>query len=36
MLSLQVCNAGGLEQETAYISFLTLHSTITKQRPCLA
>jgi len=35
-LSLQVSNAGGLEQATAYISLLTLHSTIVKQqRPCL-
>jgi len=35
-LSLQVSNAGGLEQATAYISLLTLHSTITKQQcPCL-
>jgi len=35
-LSLQVPNAGGLEQATANISLLTLHSTITeKQRPCL-
>jgi len=34
-LSLQVSHAGGLEQATAYISLLTLHSTITKQqRPC--
>jgi len=33
---LQVSIAGGLEQATAYISLLTLHSTITKQqRPCL-
>jgi len=30
-LSLQVSNAGGLEQATTYISLLTLHSTITKQ-----
>jgi len=36
MLSLQVSNAGRLEQATAYISLLMLHSTITKQqRPCL-
>ena len=35
-LSLQVSNAGGLEQATAYISLVTLHSIITKQqRPCL-
>jgi len=32
MLSLQVSNAGGLEQATIYISLLTLHSTITKQQ----
>jgi len=30
-LSLQVSNAGVLEQATAYISLLTLHSTITKR-----
>jgi len=36
MLSLQVSNAGVLEQATAYISLITLHSTITKQqRYCL-
>jgi len=36
MLSLQVSNAGGLEQAIAYIALLTLHSTITKQQcPCL-
>jgi len=35
-LSLQVSNAGGLEQATAYISLLMLHSTIRKQQhPCL-
>jgi len=35
-LSLQVYNAGVLEQATAYISLLTLHSTIMKQqRPFL-
>jgi len=28
-LSLQVSNAGGFEQATAYISLLTLHSTST-------
>jgi len=33
-LSLQVSNAGGLEQETAYISLLTLHNTIMKQHRC--
>jgi len=33
-LSLQVSNAGGLEQATAYISLLTLHSNITKQQRC--
>jgi len=31
-LSLQMSNAGGLEQATAYISLITLHSTITKQQ----
>jgi len=31
-LSLQVSNAGGLEQATAYIPLLTLRSTITKQQ----
>jgi len=31
-LSLQVSNAGVLEQATAYISLLTLHSTITKSK----
>ena len=37
LLSLQVRNAGGLEQATAYISLLTLHSTIAKQQhPCLS
>jgi len=35
-LSLQVSNVGGLKQATAYISLLTLHSTIMKQqRLCL-
>jgi len=35
-LSLQVSNAGVLEQATAYISLVTLHSTIMKQqRYCL-
>jgi len=34
-LSLHFSNAGGLEQATAYISLLMLHSTITKQGPCL-
>jgi len=35
-LSLQVSKVGGLEQATAYISLLMLHSTIMKQqRPCL-
>jgi len=35
-LSLQVSDAGGLEHATAYISRLTLYSTIMKQqRPCL-
>jgi len=35
-LSLQVSNASGLEQATAYISLLTLYSTMTKQQcPCL-
>jgi len=31
MLPLQVSNASGLEQATACISLLTLHSTIMKQ-----
>jgi len=31
-LSLQVFNVGGLEQATASISFISLHSTITKQQ----
>jgi len=31
-LSLQVSNAVVLEQATAYISLVTLHSTITKQQ----
>jgi len=31
-LSLQVSNAGNLEQATAYISLLTLHSAVTKQQ----
>jgi len=31
-LSLQVSNAGGLEQATACISFLKLHGTILKQQ----
>ena len=35
-LSLQVSNACGLEQTKAYISLITLHSTIMKQQcPCL-
>ena len=31
-LSLQVSNAGVLEQATAYISLVTMHSAITKQQ----
>jgi len=35
-LSMQVSDVGGFEHSTAYISRLTLHSTIMKQqRPCL-